>query len=301
MIKLPRSLYALRMLIIGTTKLLGVIGDPVEHSLSPLMHNAAIAQLALDYVYLPLPVKAADLARAIAGFEAIGLVGFSITIPHKQAILPFLSDVSDVAKGVGAVNTVWRTDNGWSGTNTDVEGFVAPLKAYDWDWRQITPLILGNGGAARAVVVGCAELGCREIRVVGRDRQKLEQFQQSWANSSLKAALSIHHSCELPHLLPQAKLVVNATPVGMSPHVEASPLDAALIGKLPSEVIAYDLIYTPNPTQFLRQAQEQGAIAIDGLEMLVQQGVAAFKIWTGQNPPVEVMRHSLKQHLGLLP
>lgn len=286
-------------LIRGTTKLLGVIGDPIEHSLSPVMHNAAIAQLGLDYVYLPLPVKSTDLDVAIAGFQTIGLVGFSVTIPHKQAIIPLLSEVSPVANVAGAVNTVWRTDKGWSGTNTDVEGFIAPLQAYNRDWSQITPVILGHGGAARAVVVGCSQLGCTEIHVVGRNEHKLSQFQQTWRDATLPITLNVHLWDKLPQILPQADLVVNTTPVGMYPHVEQSPVDAATMQGLKKGAIAYDLIYTPNPTQFLQQAKQQGAIAIDGLEMLVQQGAAAFKIWLGQTPPVDIMRQSLQQHLGL--
>lgn len=287
-------------LITGKTKLLGVIGDPIEHSLSPVMHNAAIAHMGLDYVYLPLPVQTADLGVAIAGFTAIGLQGFSVTIPHKQAIISVLSEVSAIAKLVGAVNTVWRTEQGWSGTNTDVEGFIAPLQALNRDWSQTTPVILGHGGAARAVVVGCVKLGCAEIHVVGRNVQKLSQFQQSWVNAPLLVTLNVHRWEELPELIPQAELFVNTTPVGMYPNVEQSPLDAAAMQLLRPGAIAYDLIYTPNPTQFLRQAKQQGAIAIDGLEMLVQQGAAALKIWVGQMPPVDIMRHSLQQHLGLL-
>jgi len=198
-------------LITGTTKLLGVIGDPIEHSLSPVMHNAAIAHLGVDYVYLPLPVKTADLGVAIGGFNAIGLQGFSVTIPHKQAILSVLSEVSAVAKVVGAVNTVWRTDSGWSGTNTDVEGFIAPLEAYNRNWSQTTPLILGHGGAARAVVVGLTQLGCTEIHIVGRDVQKLSQFQQSWVNAPLPITINVHRWEQLPELISQADLVVNTT------------------------------------------------------------------------------------------
>lgn len=286
-------------LITGKTKLLGVIGDPIEHSLSPVMHNAALAYMGLDYVYLPLPVKTADLGVAIAGFTAIGLVGFNVTIPHKQAIISLLSDVSSLAKEVGAVNTVWRTATGWSGTNTDVEGFIAPLQILNRDWSQITPIILGNGGAARAVVVGCAQLGCPKIHVVGRNMQKLSQFQQSWADTSLSVTINIHPWEELIELLPDSDLVVNTTPIGMSPHIEQSPLDTAAMQLLRPGAIAYDLIYTPNPTQFLKQANERGAVAIDGLEMLVQQGAAAFKIWLGETPPVDIMRQSLREHLGL--
>ena len=125
-------------MIKGTTKLLGVIGHPVEHSLSPAMHNAAISHLGVDFVYLPFPVKPGDLKAALAGFAAIGVRGFSITIPHKQAILPLLSEVSPIARSIGAVNTVYLIDKGWCGTNTDVEGFLAPL--------QTPPTPLTKGG-----------------------------------------------------------------------------------------------------------------------------------------------------------
>lgn len=288
-------------LITGKTKLLGVIGDPIEHSLSPVMQNAAIAHMGLDYVYLPFPIKQADLGVAIAGFEAIELVGFNVTIPHKQGIISLLSEVDNIAKPVGAVNTVWRTQTGWSGTNTDVQGFIAPLQALDRNWSQITPVILGNGGAARAVVVGCVQLGCPEIHVVGRDVQKLSQFQQSWGDAPLPVTIQVHRWEELREVIPQADLIVNTTPIGMYPKVEQSPLDEAAMQLLRPSAIAYDLIYTPNPTLFLQQAKQQGAIAIDGLEMLVQQGAAALKIWVGQEPPVDIMRQALQRYLGLLP
>ncbi|HBB35859.1 MAG TPA: shikimate dehydrogenase [Cyanobacteria bacterium UBA8803] len=287
--------------ITGKTKLLGVIGDPIEHSLSPVMHNAAIAHLGVDYVYLPFHIRKEELEVAIAGFAAIGVDGFSITIPHKQAIIPLLSEVSDIARSVGAVNTVWRTDPGWRGTNTDVAGFIAPLQAQNRDWSKTTAVILGCGGAARAVVVGCYELGCRNIHVLGRNQQKLTEFQESWVSSPVKVTLKVHPWERLPQLISQANLLVNTTPVGMSPKIEESPVDVEVMQKLTEGAIAYDLIYTPNPTQFLQQAAQQGAIAIDGLEMLVQQGAAALEIWLGQTPPVDIMRRSLQQHLGLSP
>ncbi len=287
-------------MITGKTNLLGVIGHPIEHSLSPVMHNAAIAQLGLDYIYLPLPVKPEDLQVALTGFAAIGLKGFNITIPHKQAILPLLSKVSQVAQDVGAVNTVWRTEDLlWAGTNTDVEGFLAPLRTYNRDWSQTIAVILGNGGAARAVVAGCAQLGCAEIHIVGRNQLNLNEFLNSWIDSPYSLNLQVHTWEELSLLIPQATLLVNTTPIGMYPHVAASPLSAVQMKNLPSMAIVYDLIYTPNPTQFLRQAEELGAITIDGLEMLVQQGAAALKIWLQQQVPVEMMRQTLQQHLGL--
>ena len=290
-------------LITGKTKLLGIIGDPVEHSLSPVMHNAAIAYLGLDYIYVPFPVKKGDLERALSGFAAVDLVGFSITIPHKQEIIPLLTEISDDAANIGAVNTVWRTDSGWKGTNTDAVGFIAPLTTMSLDWTQVTPVILGNGGAARAVIAGLTNLGCPEIHVVGRNIDKLAVFYQSWSHApDITSRLKIHNWNNLSSLIPAADLLVNTTPVGMSPHVDASPVDQTLMQKLKANAIAYDLIYTPNPTQFLNLAQAQGATTIDGLEMLVQQGVAALEIWLQQPIPVDVvdvMRNSLKEYLGL--
>lgn len=284
-------------LIKGTTKLLGIIGDPVEHSLSPLMHNRAIEELGLDYIYIPLPVTPENLAQAIAGFEAISLVGFNITIPHKRAIMPYLAEITPTATMVGAVNTVWRTEKGWKGTNTDVAGFIAPLKTLSRDWSKITPVILGNGGAARAVVVGLAELGCPKIYVVGRNQHKLNEFSQSWqASPQIRSILEIHLWSELASLIPNTKLLVNTTPVGMSPQSEHSPVDASLIEKLSSDAIAYDLIYNPSPTKLLKLAKKQGAIAIDGLEMLVQQGAAALQIWLQQSVPIKTMRESLQAY-----
>ncbi|MEG4986883.1 shikimate dehydrogenase [Microcoleus sp. BR0-C5] len=348
-------------MIKGTTKLLGVIGHPVEHSLSPAMHNAAISHLGVDFVYLPFPVKPGDLKAALAGFAAIGVRGFSITIPHKQAILPLLSSVSPIARSIGAVNTVYLTDKGWCGTNTDVEGFLAPLQTpptppyqgeakeatsplergntavescpppyqggavescpppyqggavescpppYQGgarggsDWSQKVAVILGNGGAARAVVAGCAQLGCAEIHVVGRSEQNLGEFQQSWVNSPMPVQnLQVHTWDNLSSLISQADLLVNTTPVGMYPQGEKSPLAAGAIDRISAGAIVYDLIYTPNPTKFLKDAQLRGARAIDGLEMLVQQGAAALKIWLDkESVPVDVMRQALRQHLGL--
>ncbi len=332
-------------MIKGTTKLLGVIGHPIAHSLSPAMHNAAISHLGVDFVYLAFPVKPEDLEVALAGFGAIGVRGFSITIPHKQAILPLLSEVSPIARAIGAVNTVYLTDKGWCGTNTDVEGFLAPLQTGGFhnfqsdsdppqppltrgenllkvpllkgdlggspglktrsaggsDWSQKVAVILGNGGAARAVVAGCAQLGCAQIHVVGRSAQNLAEFQQSWVNSPMPVHnLQVHTWDNLSMLISQADLLVNTTPVGMYPHGEKSPVDAAALDRISAGAIVYDLIYNPSPTQFLKDAQLGGARAIDGLEMLVQQGAAALKIWLDtESVPVDVMRQALRQHLGL--
>jgi shikimate dehydrogenase len=277
----------------GTTKLLGVIGYPISHSFSPRMHNAAINHLNADFAYLPFPIKPDNLAKAIAGFEAIDLVGFSVTIPHKQTIIPLLQEITPFAELVGAVNTVYRTEKGWCGTNTDVTGFIAPLQQLHRNWSEVTPIILGNGGAARAVVVGCAELGCPEIHVFGRNQDSLTHFYQNFQNTSLKARLNFHTWDNLEGMLSKGQLIVNTTPVGMHPHIDQSPLAENLVKKVAEGAISYDLIYNPRPSKFLQELEQQGAICCDGLEMLVQQGAAALKIWLNQEVPVEIMRSAL--------
>lgn len=295
------------MVIKGTTRLLGVIGYPVEHSFSPLMHNAAIAHInahsneqdTADFAYLPFPIPPESLETAISGFAAIGLHGFNITIPHKQTVIPLLDEVSEVALAIGAVNTVWRSEAGWSGTNTDAAGFLAPLKAMNKDWSNTPAMILGNGGAARAVVAACVQLECPEVWVVGRSPAKLETFAQSWtAAPEISAKLSVLPWGERVGLLPKAGLVVNATPLGMHPQIAASPLTEKEMARMGAGAIAYDLIYTPRPTAFLNRASAAGLTAIDGLEMLVQQGAAALEIWLKQPAPVAVMRQALLDYLG---
>lgn len=284
------------MPITGTTQILGIIGDPVTHSLSPVMHNAALAELGADYVYVAFPVAVDVLETAIAGFDVIGVQGFSITIPHKQAILPLLATVTDEAQAVGAVNTVWRTERGWAGTNTDVAGFVAPLKALN-PWAGSTVVVLGNGGAARAVVAGCAQLGFKSVQVVGRRAEALAAFQQGWVNSPLQPPLTVHPWEALPTLLPTADLIVNTTPLGMHTTAGQTPLAAADLALAPSHALVYDLIYTPRPTRLLALADQRGLATLDGLEMLVQQGAAALEIWLDCPAPVDTMRQVLVEWL----
>jgi shikimate dehydrogenase len=278
--------------ITGTTKLLGVMGHPIEHSLSPVMHNAALRHLGLDYVYVPLAVAPTDLPQALAGLQAISCQGFNVTIPHKQAVMAYLSEVSSIAKAIGAVNTVWRVPSGWAGTNTDILGFLAPLKSLPKPQKAV---ILGYGGAARAIVAGCQELGCTEIWIVGRDADKLTKFQASWPSVNLQ----IQNWSELATLLPTADLVVNCTPIGMYPHVDNCPLTPAESKLLPTGAIVYDLIYTPRPTMLLQLARDHGSGVIDGLEMLVHQGAAGLEIWTGVEAPIDIMRQALLDHLQM--
>ncbi len=279
------------MIITGSTQLLGVIGDPIAHSLSPVMHNAALAELGVDAVYVAFPVAVDGLETAIAGFNVIGVQGFSVTIPHKQAIVPLLAELTLEAQAVGAVNTVWRTERGWAGTNTDVAGFVSPLKQQDWSGK--TALVLGNGGAARAVVAGCGQMGFAVVQVVGRSIQKLADFKKSWVDSPLKSSLTTHGWADLPTLLPEANLIVNTTPIGMHTTADQTPLTADQLDRVMDTAVVYDLIYSPRPTQLLTLAARRGLGTLDGLEMLVQQGAVALEIWLQRPVPVATMRQAL--------
>lgn len=283
----------------GKTKLLGIIGNPLSHSLSPIMQNMAIAILQLNYVYLPFPVKTENLEEVLKGFYALNLVGFNVTIPHKQTIIPFLSQITTNAQIIGAVNTVWHTDTGWHGTNTDIDGFIAPLTKIERDWSKVTPVILGIGGASRAVVVGCAKLGCPEIHVLARDNKKLEVFEQSWANTPFKSKIKGHSWNKLPELVSTTELLINTTPVGMYPNIKETPINLEEIETIKPNLIVYDLIYNPRPTLLLKQAQKKGLMIIDGVEMLVQQGGKALEIWLQQPAPIDVMRQALLNQLNM--
>jgi len=272
--------------ITAHTALLGVLGHPVGHSLSPAMHNAAIDALGLDWVYLALPVPAEGLATVVRGLEAIGCRGLNITIPHKQSVAGLCRRLSPLAERVGAVNTLVPLEGGgWLGTNTDVEGFLTPLRGQSWQGRQA--LVLGNGGSARAVVAALVELELDTITVVGRRPEALAAFAadcSSWAPRLGTCTLDR----PLEPLLASADLVVNTTPVGMNS--DQCPLSPGQLAVLRPMATVYDLIYVPRPTQLLRQAAARGCSTIDGLTMLVHQGAASLRLWSGRSDvPVAAM------------
>jgi len=291
----------------GSTALVGVLGNPVRHSLSPAMHNAALAALGLDWVYLALPVAAADLATVVRAMEALDCRGLNVTIPHKQAVAALAAELSPLARRLGAVNTlVRRPEGGWMGTNTDVEGFLAPLR--DADWQGQRAVVLGCGGSALAVLAGLERLGFESIAVAGRKTAALAALQagcRAWLPALEALSWSAADEEPLGQALARADLVVNCTPVGMASGTDPaaalrSPLGATALDRLRPGCGVYDLIYTPRPTALLNEAAERGCRTWDGLEMLVQQGAAALRLWSGLTTvPVAAMRQAaLKRLLG---
>ena len=289
----------------ASTALVGLLGDPVHHSLSPALQNAALSAMELDWVFLAMPTPADQLSSVLKGLEAIGCRGLNVTIPHKQTVAALCKTLSPLAQRLGAVNVlVPHADGGWFGTNTDVEGFCRPLRDAESSWNERRALVLGCGGSARAVVAGLIELGCSCVEIAGRRNEALIAFQREcldWAPQLKTVCLS--DETALATSLEQADLVVNTTPVGMaSPNdpnaALASPLSPNLIGRLKQESWVYDIIYTPRPTRLLQLATNHGCRSIDGLEMLVQQGAAALRLWSGRDDvPVAAMRDAALQQL----
>ena len=288
-------------MINGSTGLVGLLGNPVQHSLSPAMQNAALQALGLNWRYLALPCEEKALAQVMKGLRAVGCHGLNVTIPHKQAVTSLCSQLSTAARRLQAVNTLIPDgEDGWCGTNTDVEGFLAPLGGSE-RWRDQRAVVLGCGGSARAVVAGLQTLGLASIQVIGRRSEALLNFIADLQLKDAPLRSCLETDPGVADLLAKADLVVNTTPVGMALHSDASamPLGSDLWDRLANQATLYDLIYTPRPTAWLRWGQGRGHRCIDGLEMLVQQGAASLRLWSGVNDvPVDTMRHAAETALS---
>jgi shikimate dehydrogenase len=282
--------------ITGSTRLTGVIGWPVSHSLSPRMHNAAFAALGLDWAYVPLPVPPERVGDAVRGLVALGFAGANVTVPHKQAAIPFLDELTPVARAIGAVNTiVVRPDGSLLGDNTDGGGFMADLKSQmaNGKWQIEHALVLGAGGAARAIVYALVEAGT-SVAVVNRTADRAFELCQTIGSALPHATdrLSAHAFPDaLDDLTTEADLIVNSTSLGLH-EGDPMPWDAAVAFR-PGRVV-YDLIYN-RPTEMLALARAQGATALDGLGMLVHQGARAFELWTGVAAPIDVMMRASRE------
>ena len=293
-------------MISGTTGLIGLLGQPVSHSLSPVMHNAALQAMDLNWRYLALPCEAVNLESVLNGLEAVGCRGLNVTIPHKQAVAGLCRELSPLAKRLSAVNTLTPLRNGgWHGHNTDAEGFLAPLQTPAAQWHDAEAVVLGCGGSARAVVAGLQQLPLAAIHVAGRRPEVLETFlsdlKADQGSESVPLMAMALEKEPIRRLLKTSKLVVNSTPVGMQGHGDddAMPLGRDLWTAVDASTTLYDLIYTPRPTPWLALGQQRGCRTIDGLEMLVQQGAASLRRWSGRSDvPVELMREAAQRSLS---
>ena len=276
----------------GSTKTYCIIGDPIHHSLSPAMQNAAFAAKGLNSSYIAFRVPEAELKESIESLRSINIAGFNVTTPHKTYVMRYLDEVEGAAKKAGAVNTVNNIEGIFRGYNTDICGFIEPLRKRQVDFRGMHVLLLGSGGAARAVVVALAEEnGIAKLVIANRDMQRANEL------ANLGAALGM--KCQVVPLdrtqdySPSCDLIVNATTLGMNN--ESSLIDYQHIQK---GSIVYDIVYRPLVTDLIEHAKYAQASVVYGYEMLIEQGAKAFEIWTGLSAPRDAMKRNLLGMFG---
>ena len=283
--------------VTGHTRIVGVIGWPIEHTVSPPMHNAAFAALGMDWCYVPFPVRSERLAEAIAGVRGLGLCGINVTVPHKQAMLALMDDLTPAARTIGAVNTVLIEGDRLVGHNTDAGGFLRALREAGFAPEGCRAVMLGAGGAARAVGYALVDVGAH-LTILNRSPERAVALATDLhaANENAIIDAGALTQSALRRASETTQLIVNATPLGMWPHVDASPWPDDV--EYPAGAFTFDLIYNPRETLLMRRVREAGGEAIDGLGMLVHQGAEAFALWTGQEPPTDVMYRACTAILG---
>ncbi|MGE6311565.1 shikimate dehydrogenase [Bacillus cereus] len=274
-------------------QLYGVIGNPIGHSLSPVMHNDAFEHLNMDAHYHAFLVEEEALGEAVKGLKALGISGFNVTTPHKVAIMEYLDEVAPLARQIGAVNTVVHRDGKLIGYNTDGIGFVRALQSISEDpLQEKRILLIGAGGASRAIYFSLADVGVKEIDIANRTRDKAENLIAGCMANVNSHALSLECAAEN-----QGKydIIIQTTTIGMHPHVAYTPLE---IRSLKQGTIVSDIIYNPFETKILGDAKEQGAIIQNGIDMFVYQGALAFEMWTGCVPNIDRMKQLVMRELG---
>jgi len=281
----------------GTTALVGVIGYPIEHSLSPPMHNAAFRALGMDWAYVAFRVEPMQVEAAIRGIVALGMVGTNVTIPHKEAAAVLVDEVDDVAQALGSVNTIHNVDGLLRGYSTDGPGFVRSVEETGVALSGKAVALIGAGGSARAVAYALAKAGVGPLTIAARRPHKAEEVAATVERQAKRSVAAVDLVSDAAREAVQAAdVVVDTTSVGMYPNTDVSPV-------LPPEwlrsgQLVCDLTYNPRDTVLLQAARSRGASTLDGTGMLVHQGAIAFEIWTGQKAPVEVMRQALVRALG---
>jgi len=275
----------------GKTKVCAVIGDPVEHSLSPIIHNAAFQHLNLDYVYVAFNVRAYQLKDAILGVRGLGIYGLNVTMPHKISIIKYLDELDETAKRIGSVNTVLNKDGRLIGYTTDGVGAFNALKYAGSDPLGKKVVVLGAGGASRSICFTLAER-VRELIILNRTLERAVNLANNirevlGGKVNVRAASLVDEN--LRKELKDADILINATSVGMKPNDAYTPVKRDFLHR---NLTVFDIVYNPLETRLLREAKLIGAKTIDGLSMLIHQGAVSFEIWTGVKAPIDVMREA---------
>ena len=286
-------------MITSKTSFIALIGNPVSHSLSPIMQNAALQYLGLDLIYIAIPCKDKDLELVLNSLKKINCKGLNITIPYKEKVFNLCSEISPIANKLKAINTLkLNAEKEWIATNTDVDGFIYPLKSLNLKNKK--SLVLGSGGAARSVIQGLINLNFSKISVVSRNRTSLDNLIKNFGNQ-IKIEGLLNNDDLTQNFIEEADLIVNTTPVGTKTAINDSntlPYGKNFWRSLNSKTIVYDLIYNPAPTPLLKFSDKKGCTTINGLEMLVAQGAKSLSFWTdGLEVPFHIMNDALKKYL----
>ena len=286
-------------MITSKTSFIALIGNPVNHSLSPIMQNAAFQYLGLDLIYIAIPCSNKDLELVLNSLKKINCKGLNITIPHKEQVFGLCSEISPIAKKLKAINTLkLNSEKEWSATNTDVDGFVYPLKSINL--KNKTSLVLGSGGAARSVIQGLIHLNFSTISVISRNKTSLDKLIKNFGNQ-IKIRGLLNNDYLVQNLIEDADLIVNTTPVGTNAAASEGhilPYGETFWRSLNCKTIVYDLIYNPTQTPLLKFSDQKGCMTINGLQMLVAQGAKSLSFWTdGLEVPFDVMNDALKKYL----
>ncbi|MGC9516903.1 MAG: shikimate dehydrogenase [Methanomicrobiales archaeon] len=278
-------------MITGKTNVVGLIGDPVEHSLSPIMHNAAFKKLKLDYVYVPFNVKSDNLTKSIIGAQNLNIKGLNVTIPHKRTIMDLTDFLDQSAQLIGAVNTIKFEDNMIKGYNTDGIGLVKSLEEIT-SIKNKKIIITGAGGAARAAAFEMVLHNSGEIIIANRTPEKAVKLRDDIIGSIGGDVDALDLGSKFKKELDNADILIDTTPIGMYPHVKEKPVASA--EDMHPDLIVMDLVYNPLKTGLLTEAEKIGAKTISGIKMLIYQGIESFHIWTGIKPPVKIFETALK-------
>jgi len=280
--------------ISAQTKVLCVIGHPIEHSMSPIIHNAAISDLNLDYIYLAFDIFPPNLSLAVKGFRAFNIIGINVTLPFKQKILKFLDEIEPMAQKIGAVNAIKNDEGYLIGRNTDAEGAMKAFLDAGHSISGKNVLLLGAGGAARAIAYIMAK-EANKIVIANRTEKramKLANELKKYFNTNIKGK-NINASI-LKEEAKKTDILINTTPVGMYPNVQLSPISAEFLHK---DLIVYDIVYNPLETKLIKDATKKGCKTIGGLDMLVNQGALAFEWWTNKKPNVNLMKNKIVEFI----
>lgn len=281
------------------TKLIGVIGHPIKHSYSPLMHNFEFRSKNLNYLYLPFDIPPSNLREALKGMIVLGIKGFNVTIPHKEKIIQYLDHVSDEAASVGAVNTIVNEGGLLHGYNTDIYGIVETLNPYKDEIYKNNVTIIGAGGAARAVIYTLIRhFRVEKIFVLNRTIEKVEALRDYFKDKMHFENIFTDELIPVDNIenIKSSNLIINTTPIGMYPNISETPIDISEVFN--SNQMVFDLIYNPLKTEFLKIAEAKGATIINGLKMFVEQGAKAFELWTGQLMDTNKIYKELQKRLG---